>query len=160
MHLEHNGAKAKDFEHKVPQLLVIVIKINGHDACALLNSRSLANFMSTRFADSINAHCIQLAKPLPIQLAVEGSRSMIHWCTDAHVLFDKINETQHFDIMNLQDYDIILGTSFLFQHKISIALNPLQVYVRSANALPIHREQISKISSRVIDAQTNAIQLA
>ena len=85
---------------------------------------------------------------------------MIHWCTNAHVIFDKINETRHFDIMNLQDYDIILGTPFLFQHKISIALNPSQVYVRSANSLPVHGEQVSKISSRVIDARTQAIEPA
>ncbi|KAF8574980.1 hypothetical protein K439DRAFT_1641768 [Ramaria rubella] len=60
---------------------------------------------------------IALTKPLPVQLAVSGSRTVIN-----------------FDIINLDSYDLILGTPFLFQHKVLMGFHPSQVAVGSNKA--------------------------
>ena len=53
--------------------------------------------------------------------------------------------------MNLDNYDIILGTLFLFQHWVSIGFNDSRLWIESAIPLPITGEQVTVISSKVID---------
>ena len=82
----------------------------------MIDSGSLADFMSTKFADQIVIRKIALAKLLPIQLTVQESRSKVNYCTNIRIQYGEINSIQHFDIINLNNYNIILGTLFLFQH--------------------------------------------
>ena len=53
--------------------------------------------------------------------------------------------------MNLNNYNIILETLFLFQHWVSISFNKSRVWIESTIPLLIVREQVTTISSRVID---------
>ena len=53
--------------------------------------------------------------------------------------------------MNLDNYNIILGTLFLFQHQVSIGFNDSRLWIESATPLPITGEQVTVISSKVID---------
>jgi hypothetical protein len=43
--LQQNSAKVKDPAWKVPKLLIIVVQVNGHPACALVDSGSLGDFI-------------------------------------------------------------------------------------------------------------------
>ena len=72
--------------------------------------------MSTKFVDQISVRKIILAKPLPIQLVVQDSRLKVNYCTNTRIQYREINSVQYFDIMNLDNYNIILETLFLFQH--------------------------------------------
>ncbi|KIO18613.1 hypothetical protein M407DRAFT_11783 [Tulasnella calospora MUT 4182] len=93
--LERNSAKTKDFDRKVPRAIVINVLINELPACALVDTGGLSDFMSTKFADQLKAPLLKLEKPM----------------------FQGIDENRRFDIMNIENYDLILGTPFLFQHK-------------------------------------------
>ena len=53
--------------------------------------------------------------------------------------------------MNLNNYNIILGTPFLFQHQISIGFNSSRLWIESVIPLLITGEQVTVISSKVID---------
>ena len=53
--------------------------------------------------------------------------------------------------MNLDNYNIILGTLFLFQYWVSIGFNNSRLWIESAIPLPITGEQVTVISSKVID---------
>ncbi|KIM52656.1 hypothetical protein SCLCIDRAFT_32499 [Scleroderma citrinum Foug A] len=70
--LERNAVIMKDITQIIPKPIAVVLKLER----------------------------IWLEKPLPIQLAIQGSRSK-----------------RYFNVSNLQNYDIILGTSFLYQHQ-------------------------------------------
>ena len=76
---------AKDFKCTIPCPIIIVIKINGELARALIDSESLTDFMSTKFADQIGVRKVVLAKPLPIQLAVQGSCTKVNYCTNVRM---------------------------------------------------------------------------
>lgn len=68
-----------------------------------------------------------LETPLGLQLAVQGSRS------------------RHFDIINLNSYDIILGTPWLYQHRICVGLNPARLIIGQDNPAPIQHGQDTKL---------------
>ena len=107
---------AKDFKRCIPCPIIITVKINGELVRAIIDSGSLADFMSTKFADQIGIRKIALAKLLPIQLTVQGSRLKVNYCTNVRIQYREINSIQHFNIINLNNYNIILETLFLFQY--------------------------------------------
>jgi len=52
--LQRNRSVPKDFERKVPRPVVVEVFINGKPAQALLDSGSMADFISTRLVDQLN----------------------------------------------------------------------------------------------------------
>jgi hypothetical protein len=88
--LEHNSAKPKDFEQRIPKPLVVEVLVKGKPVHALIDSGSLADFMSTKLADQLKVKHERLAKPIPIQLAVTGSRSMVNWSTTVEFEYQDI----------------------------------------------------------------------
>ncbi|KAI6146029.1 hypothetical protein BKA82DRAFT_4357359 [Pisolithus tinctorius] len=70
--LQRNAAIAKDFTCKVPKPLVVVVHVNGQPTRALIDTGSLADFMSVMLAEQLNVKKIPLEKPLTIQLAIQG----------------------------------------------------------------------------------------
>ena len=53
--------------------------------------------------------------------------------------------------MNLDNYDMILGTPFLFQHKVAIGLNLIRISIGSALPVDIQGEEIAVISLAAAD---------
>jgi hypothetical protein len=95
---------------------------------------------------------VELAKPLTIQLAVQGSRSKVNFGTKVRFEYQRVSEERFFDIINLQNYDLVLGTPFLFQHKAMLGLNPSRLVLGSDSAVPIKGEQVSVLESRMAEA--------
>jgi len=71
--LHWTAAVTKDFKQVIPKPLVVVVHINGHPARVLIDSGSLSGFMSVTLADQLKIPHIELAKPIVMQLAVQGS---------------------------------------------------------------------------------------
>ena len=145
--LERNAATPKDKAQLVPAPIVLDVKIEGQPARALLDTGSLTDFMSSRFTDQVRLRRKALEKPLPVTLAVSGSRSMSNYSTIARFEYEGIDSQRYFDILNLDGYDLILGTPFLFQHQIKIGFNDSTVNIGSTDPLPIRGERLGKVSS-------------
>ncbi|KAG2743015.1 hypothetical protein P692DRAFT_20680945, partial [Suillus brevipes Sb2] len=77
--IERNSAIARDFKRLIPKPVVIDVRINRRTARALVDTGSLADFMSSTLADQLRVKRIMLDKPLTIQLAVQGSRSRVNF---------------------------------------------------------------------------------
>ncbi|KZT22473.1 hypothetical protein NEOLEDRAFT_1157737 [Neolentinus lepideus HHB14362 ss-1] len=149
--LERNASTAKDFKRIIPKPLVVVVQIDGRPARALIDSGSLADFMSLDLANQLRLNKIELAKPLAVQLAVQGSRSKVNWGATAQIKYQSIDCKRYFDLMNLQNYDVILGTPFIFQHNIMLGLNPPKVIVGHPNPMPIRGEGVQVLASRAAE---------
>ena len=108
----------------MPKLIVLKVEINGHPARALVDCGSLGDFVSLTLVDQLKLHQRILSDPVGLQLAIQGSRSKIVAMVDAHLVYQDVSEKQTFDIINLNDYNVILGTPWLYQHKVSIGFNP------------------------------------
>jgi hypothetical protein len=149
--LQRNAAMPKDFTRTVPKPVVIVVHVNGHPARALLDSGSLGDFMSTSLADQLKVQKVMLQKPLSLQLVVQGSRSKVNWGTTVHFKYQSIDKDRYFDITNLSNYDLILGTPWLFAHQTTFGLNPTRVIVGSNMSKPLQGNAVTKIVSRAMD---------
>jgi len=120
--LQRGAAVTRDFKRLIPKPVVIVVHINGKPARVLLDSGSLSDFMSVTLVDQLRLPLNELEKPIVVQLVVQGSRSKVNCGARARLQYQSIDEDRHFDIINLQNYDLVLGTPFMFQHKTLMGL--------------------------------------
>ncbi|KAF8585592.1 hypothetical protein K439DRAFT_1615871 [Ramaria rubella] len=107
--------------------------------------------MSTTLVDQLKLKHEPLTKPLPVQLAVSESCTVINYGTKVDFEYQDISEKCTFDIINLDSYNLILGMLFLFQHKVLMGFNPYQLAVRSKEAMPIEGNEVAHVSSRMVD---------
>lgn len=154
--LERNASIPKDFMRIVPKAMIIECQINGKPMRTLLDSGSLSDFISTVAVDQLKLKASHLVKPIACQMAASGSRTMITSSVESMFTYQRIKESWRFDVINLENHDIILGTLFLWQHKVILGFNPTRIVIGSDIALPLEGEGIAKISSMTADiAKTN-----
>jgi hypothetical protein len=79
--------------------------------------------LSPEFATVAKVTAIELQEQMTLQLAVTGSRSKINYGTWVPVEFGPIQANTYFDIANIDGYDAILGTPFLWEHGVSPIYN-------------------------------------
>jgi hypothetical protein len=138
VNIQRNAARVKDnHERLLPKPVVIRVNVNGLPVRALVDSGSLSDFISSTTVDQLKLKRTILDKPLGLQLAVQGSRSKINSFIDVNYTYQEINDCRRFDIANLNDYDVILGTPWLYQHQVCIGLNPARIVIGSNEPLPI-----------------------
>lgn len=140
--LERSTAKAKDFYGLVPKAVIVEAHIGigdsgNHRVCALVDTGSLADFMSSRIVDQLGLTLESREKPMSCQLAVSGSRTVVNHCVVIEIMFQDVREKRRFDMINLDSYDLILGTPCMFRHKMSLGVNLSKVAVGPTEALPI-----------------------
>jgi hypothetical protein len=150
-HIERNAARVRDNGRVIPRPIIIAVSAEGQPVRALLDSGSLADFISTKLVDQLKLKVEPLAKPMGVQLAVSGSRSKVNYAAQVRIAYQNVDETRHFDIINIDNYDMILRMPFLFQHKILAGLNPTRALIGSDVALPIEGEQTTNLASLATD---------
>jgi hypothetical protein len=93
-----------------------------------------------------------------VQLAIHGSHSKINFLSLANFTYQKINCIKHFDIVNLDSYDLILGTPFLYQHSVTLGLNPTRINIGSQAPSLMVGEDIAIIPSAAAELFEECIQ--
>ena len=131
----------------IPKPIVVVVKINGHPARALVDSGSLGDFMSSTLAEQLHVEKDEFEAPVMVQLAVQGSRSKSNYNAKVQFEYQMINEKRNFDVINLTNYDLILGTPWMYQHQVSIGLHPIHVIIGSNEPLPMKGPAVAKLST-------------
>ena len=117
----------------------------------LIDTGSLADFMLLMLAEQLCMKRLPLAKPLTIQLAVQGSRLQVNFGTKVRFQYQGADYDRYFDVINLQSYDLILGTPFLFQHQVLVGLNSLCMILGSKTPLAMKGPQVSVLESQATD---------
>jgi hypothetical protein len=51
--------------------------------------------------------------------------------------YQTVDETHTLDIINLNSYDMILGTPWMYQYQVCLGFNPARVIIGSDQALPL-----------------------
>jgi hypothetical protein len=156
--VERTSMHVHDFKRIVPKPIVITVKINGQPVRALVDCGSEADFVSTTVVDQLRLKRDILAKPLNIRLAVHGSRSKTNASTTVNFQYQEIDEQHRFDVANLDNYDVILGTPFLYQHQVVVGFNPTRVVIGSAEAREMRGEEVEVVSSAAADVVEEDLQ--
>jgi hypothetical protein len=157
--LQRNAAQVKG-KRILPKPLVVKVTVNGQPARALLDSGSLGDFMSSTLADQLQVKKELLDTPLALQLAVQGSRSKVNAAATAQLQYQTINETRTFDIINLNSYDLILGTPWMHQHQICIGFNPARVIIGSDESQPLKMGSDTKLMVSMLAPDDQSIEQA
>jgi hypothetical protein len=145
--LQRTASSLKDRTQLVPKSMVIRVKINGHTVKALVDSGSTADIISSALVDQLKIKRIELEMPVPLNMAVQGSRSKINCGVVALFEFDSISTTHYFDVANIANSDVILGTPWLYQHKVGYRLNLPVFKVGSRLPVEIQGKNIEKLQS-------------
>ncbi len=101
--------------------LVTMLQVNGLDAVMLWDSRSTSTAMSPAFADISKALVSRLCNPVVLQLGTVGSRAGINFGTTSTITSRGYSGPEYFDVVNIDKYDIIMGTPFM--HRNSVVLD-------------------------------------
>lgn len=101
------------------QCIEVMINIGGLEAKALIDPGSTTDMVSPDFAKVAKLTPIALEDPMPLQLALTGSRSKVNFGTWPEISLGPIREKRYFDITSLDGYDAILGTPFCWENGIS-----------------------------------------
>ena len=120
--LQLNAAQIKGNQRILPKPIVVKVTMNSHPARALLDSGSLGDFISTTLVDQLGVKKTLLDIPLALQLAMQGSRSRVNAKITVQFRYQEIDELRTFDIINLNSYDLILGTLWMHQHQAVLGL--------------------------------------
>src|SRR6266481_3342783 len=88
-------------------------EVHGVRAHCLLDSRCEGVMASSNFSQAMGMAMFQLDQPISLQLACVRSKSMINYSACAVIKFGNTTVEEMFDIVNIDYYDVILGTPFL-----------------------------------------------
>ena len=158
--IQRNAAKIKDKERLLPKPVVLRVLIKGQPARALIDTGSLGDFISSTLVDQLKLSRKTLENPVGLQLAVQGSRSKITSTVKAHLMYEGVSETRPFDVVNLNDYDVILGTPWLYQHKVSVGFNPARIGIGSNECVPIAVGKDTRLLLSAVSVEDPAVTAA
>ena len=102
------------------QPISVFWEIGGVKAHCLIDSGCEGIMISPNFIRAAKIEPFPLDKPIGIQLAVTGSKSIINYGANTTIKYNKEESKKYFNIVNIDYYDAILGTPFLRKHKVVI----------------------------------------
>jgi hypothetical protein len=74
--------------------------------------------------------------------------------------YQEVRNRRTFFVANLSRYDMILGTAWLYQHKVTIGLNPARVCIGSTDALPLEGVATAKVFTSAMKVESDSLQVA
>jgi hypothetical protein len=111
------------------QTFVIVVKVNGQKAVALLDSGCTTDAVTPELMRIVGLKIYELKEQVPLQLGTRGSQSKINYSTKACIRYGPMEVSQYFDIVNIDRYDVTLGTVFMRKHGIVLDFKRNQVRI-------------------------------
>jgi hypothetical protein len=111
--------------------LTATVTIGGVEAFTLFDSGCTIEAMSPAFARLANIKVHQLADQHSLQLGTVGSKAKFNFGTSSKTSYGGIEDNVYYDIINIDRYDAILGTSFMRKHGIQLDFEKDAILVRN-----------------------------
>jgi hypothetical protein len=109
---------------------VAMVKINGQAAVALLDSGCTTDAVSPELVRVADLKVHELTEQVPVQLGTKGSQSKINYGTKTCIKYGSVDAHHYFDIVNIDRYNVILGTVFLRKHGIVLDFDKDEIKCR------------------------------
>ena len=149
--VEKTSMRMKDHTRKVPKPVVILVKLNGDEVRALIDMGLMANFISMTITEQLKLKKETYLKLLGVQLAIHGLGSKINCGARAKFQYQSIDCERRFDIANINNYDVIVGTPFMYQHKVAVRLNPPCIVIGANEPVAMNGPDVFTIRSVAAD---------
>ncbi|KZV59609.1 hypothetical protein PENSPDRAFT_595136, partial [Peniophora sp. CONT] len=109
------------------------VKVNGLKCLALFDSGSTTTCVSPAVADVTKMRTFNLKNPVTLQLGCVGSRSKINYGAQARISVGSLSdEDVYVDLVNLDKYDMVLGTPFMNKYKCKLDFEQGGVMINGA----------------------------
>jgi hypothetical protein len=118
---------------------IVMVKIHGQAAVALLDSGCTTDAVSPELVRVAGLKVYELAEQVPMQLGTRGSQAKINYGTKACIKYGHVDVQHYFDIVNIDRYDVILGTVFMRKHGIMLGFDKNEIR-HKVQVLPALRE--------------------
>ena len=106
--------------HPSNKVFSIYMNVGGALAHCLIDCGSEGVMVAADYARALRLPLKRLVKPVTLQLACQGSKSMINHGITTSVEIDGKTIDEYFDVANVDYYDVILGVPFLRRHKVKL----------------------------------------
>jgi hypothetical protein len=106
------------YKAKARQCLAGYVKINGILAYTLFDTGSTFDSISPEFVRVAKIRTKKLENPAGIKLGCVGSRSSINFGCQVDIEAVGKTTTTYLDVANIDRYDVILGTSYMYNNKV------------------------------------------
>ncbi|KAF8226828.1 hypothetical protein L208DRAFT_1299855 [Tricholoma matsutake] len=106
------------------------MRIHSLEANVLLDSGCTSDSVSPEFMVSANLKVHKLEEPVPLQLGMVGSRSKINFGLFSDFELQDLQSNHYFDVVNLDRYDVIVGTVFMRKHGIVLDFEHDEVHLK------------------------------
>lgn len=153
-------AQVKGNQRVLPKPIIVKVMVDEHPAQALLDLGSLGHFISSTLVDQLGLKQERLNSPLALQLAVQGSWSKVNSVTTVKLQYKTISEQRTLDVININSYDLILGTPWLYQHQVCVGFNPARVIIGSDEPLPLAVSSDTKLMVHALSTEDLEIEKA
>jgi len=111
--------------------MAVHVKVNGLDAYTLLDSGCTTILVTHDFGRVAKLKVMQLENPVTLQLGTVWSQSMINFGAWTCLELGTIKEDDtYMDIVNLDRYNMIIGTPFVWMHGLVLDFDKDLIYVR------------------------------
>lgn len=118
------------------------ISVNNVVALALFDSGCTTDSITPELAYLSRADRIDLAEPVGLQLGTKGSKTRINYGAQAELRVGSVKTTQYFDVVDIDKYDIILGTTFCRKHGVVLDFGSNTVKI-NGKTLPLFDTEVS-----------------
>ena len=122
---------------KMMQPITIEVELNGVPCFILVDMGCNTNSFRPMTARIVKADRIDLKKQVQLQLGMQGSKMKINHGMRVNVKVGPINKSVYFDIINIDQYDTILGMPFLTKHQAIIDLGSRTLTIGGVN-IPVY----------------------
>lgn len=111
--------------------MAALVKVNGLEAYALIDTGSTTASVTHDFARVAKLKVMQLENPVTLQLGTVGSRSMINFGARTRLELGPVREDDaYLDVINIDRYDMIIGTPFMRKHGFVLDFNTNSLRIR------------------------------
>ncbi|KAA1473690.1 hypothetical protein DENSPDRAFT_780181, partial [Dentipellis sp. KUC8613] len=107
-------------EQPEQQCLAAYVKVDGLSVLALFDSGSTMDSVTPDIARVGALKVIELENPATLQLGCIGSKSKINYGSTPRLHFEAVYTDHYVDIVNIDRYDMIIGTPFMRKHGITL----------------------------------------
>ena len=96
------------WKHNDNQPISVFWEIGGVKAHCFIDSGCKGIIISPSFIRAAKIEPFPLDKPIGIQLAVMGSKSVINYGANATIKYNEKESKEYFNIVNIEDYDAMM----------------------------------------------------
>ncbi|KAI0039518.1 hypothetical protein FA95DRAFT_1504058 [Auriscalpium vulgare] len=123
--------------------LAAYVTVNGTKAYTLFDSGSTTLSITPDFAKVNRIPLVGLKRPVTLQLGCVGSRTKINFGAKINLVFGPVSEKTYADVVNIDRYDMIIGTPFLRAHGVSLDFSTDSICVKgqSIPSLTVEEER-------------------